>query len=161
MGRQISHHQSVLEAQLGVDHSFKSNQSLQQIVSHLSSLTQGTGQRLIAIDSNVPTAHGESMQGARIGYNPHKPGRPSYHPILAVDINGRSVVDGYLRPGSAGTGNGLVGFIKKLAAEKKGKDQDMVFRLDKGLTSGPALDAIEEQGCGYVAKHKLTSRLMA
>lgn len=70
------------------------------------------------------------------------------------------MVDGYLRPGSAGTGNGLVGFIKKITADKKGKPGDIIFRLDKGLTSGAALDAIEEQGCGYVAKHKLTPRLM-
>ena len=71
------------------------------------------------------------MEGARIGNNPHKPGRPSYHPLLVVDVKARSVVDGYLRPGDAASGNGLIGFIKKIMAESRGKSTDITFRLDK------------------------------
>ncbi len=39
--------------------------------------------------------------------------------------------------------------------------EDIVFRLDKGLCSGPVLDTIEALGCGYVAKFKLTRRVAA
>lgn len=131
------------------------------MVGSLSKLTQKAGPRLITIDSTVSTANGQNMEGARIGYNPHKPGRPSYHPILAVDVGARSVVDGYLRPGDVASGNGLVGFINKIVSETTSKPSDITFRLDKGLTSGAALDAIEEAGCFYVAKAKLTGPLMA
>lgn len=41
------------------------NQSLQQIVSHLSSLTQGSGQKLFAIDSTVSTDTGKVWKGLR------------------------------------------------------------------------------------------------
>jgi hypothetical protein len=140
---------------------YQSNLALQKLVTHLSNLTATDGPRLISIDSTVSTAHGFSMEGARIGYNPHKPGRPSYHPLLAVDVNKRSVVDGYLRPGDAASGNGLVGFIGKIMAETTSKPGELIFRLDKGLTSGAALDTIEEAGASYVAKAKLTRPLMA
>lgn len=138
---------------------YGSNLVLQSIVGHLSRLTSSDTDRLIAIDSTVATVCGQNIQGARIGYNPHKPGRPSFHPLLAVDVGHRSVVDGYLRPGDTGTGNGLVGFIKKIIAGMKGDPTRVTFRLDKGLTSGAALDAIEAAGCGFVAKAKLTGPL--
>lgn len=141
--------------------SYQSNLALQEIVGRLCFLTQEPGPRLITIDSTVTTAHGHGMEGACIGYNPHKPGRPSYHPLLAVDVKARSVVDGYLRPGNVASGNGLAGFIKKIVSESKGNPEDITFRLDKGLTSGAALDAIEEAGGFYVAKAKLTGPLLA
>lgn len=34
-------------------------------------------------DSTVQTRYG-SQQGAEVGYNPHKPGRPSHHPLMAI-----------------------------------------------------------------------------
>lgn len=140
---------------------YQSNLALQEIVTGLSRLTQKSGPRLITIDSTVATAHGQSMEGARIGYNPHKPGRPSYHPLLAVDVKARSVVDGYLRPGNVASGNGLKGFIKKIVSQAEGDPCEITFRLDKGLTSGAALEAMEEAGCFYVAKAKLTGPLLA
>ncbi len=39
--------------------------------------------------------------------------------------------------------------------------EDIVFRPDEGLCSGPVLDTIEALGCGYVAKFKLTRRVAA
>jgi len=34
-------------------------------------------------DSTVQTRYGK-QEGAEVGYNPHKPGRPSHHPLLAI-----------------------------------------------------------------------------
>ena len=57
-------------------------------------------QTLIAVDSTVVPVFGEKMEGVKIGYNPTKPGRPSYHPLLAVHVVSRSVIDGLWRPGN-------------------------------------------------------------
>ena len=136
------------------------NLRLQQVLRFLYQRLEPAGKRLISIDSSVDTVFGEP-EGAQRGYNPHKPGRLSYHPLLAVDVNARAVVDGYLRPGSASSGNGLDGFIRKIMAEIPSQPAEVVFRLDKGLCSGRVLDTIEELCCGYVAKFKLTQRVAA
>jgi hypothetical protein len=138
--------------------SWRHNEGLQHVLGGLYRRLAPTGQRLVAIDSTVATVFG-CQQGAARGYNPHKPGRLSYHPLLAVDVDERAVVDGYLRPGCAGSGNGLEGFIRKIVSERPAGADGILFRLDKGLCSGPVLDTIEELHGGYVAKFKLTQRI--
>jgi hypothetical protein len=118
------------------------------------------GRQFVAIDSTVATVFGQKIEGAERGCNPHKPGRNSYHPLLAVDVGSRSVVDGYLRPGFRASNDGLDGFIRKIVAEANLPGEEIVFRLDKGLTSGGALDTIEALEAGYVGKVKLTSRIL-
>ena len=139
---------------------WRHNLELQKIVTGLADKLLKPGQRLIAVDSTVTSVFGHQIQGADLGYNPHKPGRDSYHPLLAVDVATRSVVDGYLRPGSCASAHGLDGFIRKLIAESTHPLNKTVFRLDKGLTSGSVLDTIEAHQAGYVAKAKLTSKVM-
>ena len=136
------------------------NLGLERIVTGLSDRVVRAGQRLVAVDSTVTSVFGEQIEGAERGYNPHKPGRDSYHPILAVDVAARSVVDGYLRPGSCASGHGLDDFIRKLIAESKHPVDQTVFRLDKGLTAGSVLDTIEGVNAGYVAKVKLTANVV-
>ena len=140
---------------------YRHNLGLQSLVRQLSRRTQTSGAKLYAVDSTVVTVHGHQVEGAEVGYNPHKPGRRSFHPLLAVEVGGRSVVDAFLRPGSCASNHGLDGFLRKIVAESDSEAKDIVFRLDKGLTSGSVLDTIEELGCGYVAKYRLDSRVMA
>ncbi len=136
------------------------NLALENMVTGLSQRVMKPGSLFVAIDSTVATVFGEKIEGASRGYNPHKPGRNSYHPLLAVDVGSRSVVDGYLRPGCCASNDGLDGFIRKIAAEADRPGEQIVFRLDKGLTSGAVLDTIEDLKTGYVGKVKLTSRIM-
>jgi len=136
------------------------NLNLQEIVGDLYRRLCVKGQRLFAIDSTVDTVFGEP-EGAKLGYNPHKPGRLSYHPLLAVDVDARAMIDGYLRPGDTSSGNGLDGFIRKITAEVSSAPEEIIYRLDKGLCSGSILDTIEALGAGYVAKFKLTRRVAA
>lgn len=134
---------------------------LQTLIGDLSRvLDDGRKTMLVAIDSTVTEAYGQ-QQGAELGYHPRKPGRPSYHPILAVHVGDRSIMDGYLRPGSSSSNNGLEQFIRKIMAETQGDPDRVIFRLDKGMTSGEVLDAIEEIKAGYVAKVIRTTPLMA
>ena len=136
------------------------NLALESIVTGLSQRVTMPGRQFVAIDSTVATVFGQKIEEAERGYNPHKPGRNSYHPLLAVDVGSRSVVDGYLRPGNCASNDGLDGFIRKIVAEANLPGEEIVFRLDKGLTSGGALDTIEALEAGYVGKVKLTSKIL-
>jgi hypothetical protein len=139
---------------------WRHNLALEKIVTRLSRPIAKPEKLFLAIDSTVDTVFGQKIQGAECGYNPHKPGRNSYHPLLAVDVDEKSVIDGYLRPGSCSSNDGLDGFIRKILSEADLPGKDITFRLDKGLTSGSVLDTIEELGAGYVGKVKLTSSIM-
>ena len=152
-------HPSTFGRRLG-DISWLHNLGLEGIVTNLSHRVAQPGMWLVAVDSTVVSVFGQQIQGADRGYNPHKPGRDSYHPLLAVDVAARSVVDGYLRPGSCSSGHGLDGFIRKMMDESSRRADQTVFRLDKGLTSGSVLDTIEELQAGYVAKVKLTANVV-
>ena len=93
------------------------NLGLQKVVTGLPEQVRRPGQRLIAVDSTVASGFSDKIQGAELGYNPHKPGRNLYHPLLAVDVATRSVVDEYLRPGSCTSAHCLDGFIRKLITQ--------------------------------------------
>ncbi|MDW7682371.1 MAG: transposase, partial [bacterium] len=54
------------------------------------------------VDSTVKTVYGH-QQGAAKGYNPHKPGAKSYHPLLAFVSELKLVVNSWFRTGSAYT----------------------------------------------------------
>ena len=90
---------------------WRHNLALESILTRLSQRVTKPGTQVVAIDSTVATVFGQQIEGAERGYNPHKPGRNSYHPLLAVDVGSRSVVDGYLRSGSCASNDGLDGFI--------------------------------------------------
>ena len=142
------------------DMTWNHNLNLEKINTQLSHYVAKTGKQFITIDSSVCTVNGQKIQGAEAGYNPHKRGRNSYHPILAVDIDSRAIIDGYLRPGSCTSNHGLDGFVRKIISEADRPAKDIIFRFDKGLTSGAILDTIEELGANYVAKAKLSSTVM-
>jgi DNA-binding protein HU-beta len=59
------------------------NLGLERIVTGLSEYVRQAGQRLVAIDSTVVSVFGEKIEGAERGYNPHKPGRDSYHTLFS------------------------------------------------------------------------------
>jgi len=60
---------------------------------------------VIDVDSTVKTAYG-SQEGVEKGYNPHKQGASSYHPLLAFCAETKEILQGWLRCGTAHTSNG-------------------------------------------------------
>lgn len=60
-------------------------------------------------DSSVVTRYGE-QEGAKKGYNPQKPGRPSHHPLIAF-LGAGFVVNIWNRPGNTHASNGIIDFF--------------------------------------------------
>ena len=109
------------------------------------------------IDSTVETLYGR-QEGAEIGPNPHKPGRPSYHPLIARDRVSDLIVHHVLRPGSAGTATDIVSFLHRtLDIVKEGKaDRTILARLDSGFEIDDVMRLLERRGVGYVIKMRGT-----
>jgi hypothetical protein len=119
------------------------------------------GQRgaVLEFDSTVESLWGE-QEGVEVGPNPHRPGRPSYHPLLARERNSDLVVNHVLRPGNVGTANGINPFLHHTLdlLARAGLDNGKVrARLDSGFESDEVLRALEWRRVGYVVKMRATS----
>ncbi|NLH72865.1 MAG: IS1380 family transposase [Verrucomicrobia bacterium] len=102
------------------------------------------------IDSVVLTLYGR-QQGARIGYNPRKKGRPSYHPILCFEAHGQEFWHGSLRPGDAASNTGARGFVQcclRKIPSTVARSRVRVF-ADCGFFSGKLVNDLDQAGCGY------------
>ena len=108
---------------------------------------------VIDVDSTVKTAYGK-QQGVSVGYNPHKRGARSYHPLLAFCAETKEILQGWLRDGSAYTSNGVVEFMRQLLAQLPNRTR-ILFRGDSGFFVGDLLDFLDERGHGYLIKVKL------
>ncbi|RQW06869.1 IS1380 family transposase [candidate division KSB1 bacterium] len=109
-------------------------------------------QQVLDADSTVKTVYG-NQDGAAMGYNPHKRGAKSYHPLLLFLSDTKSVVNSWFRSGSAYTSNGIVDFLKQSSTYLP-ESERIFFRADSGFFSGPLFDWLEEMGWEYLVKVK-------
>jgi hypothetical protein len=107
----------------------------------------------VDVDSTVKTVYGR-QQGSAKGYNPHKRGAPSYHPLLAFCADTKEILQAWFRTGNAYTGNGIVEFTKQLLAQLPARHR-IVLRADSGFFCGALMDLLELGAHGYLIKVKL------
>lgn len=108
------------------------------------------------LDSSVVTRYGE-QEGAVVGYNPHKPGRASHHPLFAFVADLRMVLHAWLRPGNTGTCNGVNLFFTEAISLLNGRHPIGLVRADSGFFGGPFLQLLEECGYHYIVAAKLNN----
>ena len=107
----------------------------------------------IDADSTVKTVYGE-QEGASKGYNPHKRGALSYHPLLAFSTHTKEILQGWFRTGNTYTSNGIVDFMRQLLAHIPKKVR-ICFRADSGFFVGALMEFLESLGHGYLIKVKM------
>jgi hypothetical protein len=103
------------------------------------------------LDSVVLTLYGK-QQGARLGYNPKKMGRPSYHPILCFEAHGQEFWHGSLRPGDAAANTGARALVARCLEKVPSHVARSRIRLlaDSGFFSGKLVSDLDQAGCGYI-----------
>lgn len=103
------------------------------------------------IDSVVLTLYGH-QQGARIGYNPKKRGRRSYHPLLCFEAHRQEFWHGSLRPGDVAANTGVLHFLQRCLAKVPGHiaRSRIRVRADAGFFSGKFINYLDQLGLGYV-----------
>jgi hypothetical protein len=122
-----------------------------QIRTQLFGLPRSRTSLAFHLDSVVLTLYGK-QQGARLGYNPQKKGRPSYHPMLCFEAHGQEFWHGSLRPGDAASNTGA----RKVVQVCLGKIPPTIarsrvrFLADSGFFSGRLVDDLDQAGCGYI-----------
>ena len=103
------------------------------------------------LDSVVLTLYGK-QQGARLGYNPKKRGRPSYHPLLCFEAHGQEFWHGSLRAGDAAPNTGARDFVARCLEKAPSQVARSRIRLlaDAGFFSGKLVRELDQAGCGYI-----------
>lgn len=106
------------------------------------------------LDSTVLTVYGKQEQ-ARIGYNPFKRGRASYHPLLCFEAQSQTSWHGVLRPGDAASGSASDPFLREYFLRIAPSVQRVFVRGDAGFYDKDNIAILEENKAFFciVAKH--------
>lgn len=97
----------------------------------------------IDFDSSVITRYGE-QQGSKVGYNAHKPGRASHHPLMAFIAETRMVANAWLRPGNTASLSNCKAFMDETFEILRDKKVGLV-RADSGFYAHDFLSYLETQ----------------
>ena len=108
------------------------------------------------LDSTVLCRYGE-QEGSLKGYNPHKPGRPSHHPLVGFLAEGRRLLWASLRSGNSGSANGCVEFLKQALAVLPAGHRIGLVRADAGFFEKRLLEYLESQELPYIIVARLTA----
>jgi hypothetical protein len=107
------------------------------------------------LDSTVLILYGK-QEMARIGYNPKKWGRPSYHPLLCFNGITKDFWHGELRPGDTHTATGTVELLKASFAKLPPSVKIVIIRADKGFYDHETVEYLEPKKALFAIVAKLT-----
>jgi hypothetical protein len=108
------------------------------------------------LDSTVLILYGK-QEMARIGYNPQKWGRPSYHPLLCFNGITKDFWHGELRPGDTHTAAGVVGLLEAVFTKLPPSVKLVIIRADKGFYDHGTIEYLESKKALFVIVARLTT----
>jgi hypothetical protein len=106
------------------------------------------------LDSHVRTAYGH-QQRASVGYNPKKPGRPSFHPLFCFIGEARDFLHGLFRTGKAHSCRGVKKFVDECLRKIPEGIREIFLRADSGFYDGDFLTYLEMKRILYAIVVKL------
>jgi len=112
-------------------------------------------------DSTVNTRYGH-QEGAEKGYNPHKRGRPSHHPLICVVAGTRLCLHTEWRPGNTVSATGWEQAMGTLWSHRTIQERLWLNRGDAGFGQEPILAWHEVSGAlrpKYLFKLRLTKNV--
>jgi Transposase DDE domain group 1 len=113
-------------------------------------------QVIFDLDSTVLPVYGTQIEQARVGYNPRKRGRPSYHPLLCFEGATRDYWHGELRSGDAHTAKGAAEFLDVCFATLPATVRKIRVRADKGFFDHRLIERIEAHHARFVIVARIT-----
>ncbi len=96
------------------------------------------------------------QEQSKIGYNPRKRGRASYHPLLCFEGQTQDFWHGELRPGDIHTSRGAVELLQAVFQKIPPGVRTLIVRADKGFYDHSLIEWLDDRGAGYVLVAKLT-----
>lgn len=102
------------------------------------------------LDSVVLVIYGHA-EGARVGYNPKKRGRRSYHPLLCFEAHRQEFWHGSLRPGNTVAATGALPFLRVCLAKVPPGIAHTRLRVrgDSGFFGKRVVEFLDTERLGY------------
>lgn len=122
----------------------------------MSMLARPASRLIFDLDSTVLVLYGH-QERARIGYNPHKRGRPSYHPLLCFEGRSKDFWHGELRPGDVPSAKGAISLLERCFAKRPHGVRSVAIRADKGFFDHTLIEWFEAHRAGFVIVSRLTT----
>lgn len=112
------------------------------------------------LDSTIFQRSGH-QEGAAKGYNPHRPGRLSHHPLLAMLAEAPCILHAWLRSGNTIASRGIVEFLREALVLMPAGWKVRCVRADSGFFAEELLAFLEEHSLAYVIVARLTKNIKA
>lgn len=112
-------------------------------------------------DSTVTTRYGH-QEDVAVGYNPHKPGRPSHHPLVCAIAGTRMALHMEWRKGNTVSATGWIEAMEKVWSNPVARQRIKLNRGDIGFGQEKVIAWHEQPGTGrpnYLFKLKLTKNV--
>lgn len=110
---------------------------------------------ILDLDSTVLVLYGKQEE-AKVGYNPIKRGRPSYHPLLCFEGETKDFWHGELRPGDVHTSSGALDLLRACFGKIPAGIRSVIIRADKGFYDHKIIEWLEERKAHFVIVARLT-----
>jgi hypothetical protein len=107
------------------------------------------------LDSTVLVLYGK-QEFAKVGYNPIKRGRPSYHPLLCFNGITKDFWHGELRPGDVHTSTGILDLLEACFAKLPPSAKVVIIRADKGFYDHKTVEYLEDRKALFAVVAKIT-----
>lgn len=107
------------------------------------------------LDSTVLVLYGK-QEFAKIGYNPIKKGRPSYHPLLCFNGITKDFWHGELRPGDVHTSTGILELLEACFSKLPSSVKVVIIRADKGFYDHKTVEYLESKKALFAIVAKIT-----
>lgn len=110
------------------------------------------------LDTTVLTVYGR-QEGAAIGFNPHKHGRPSYMPLLCFEGISRDAFSGSYHPGNTNPSAIVRPMLEDIFGKIPKGVRQIRLRADGAFFNHQIIDFVEKKGAFYVIVARLTQPL--
>lgn len=113
----------------------------------------------LIFDATVSVRYGLNQAGAEVGYNPHKKGRPSHHPMVGFLDTGDCVSVRW-RAGNEHCAAGIEEELPRAVAWLRAQGVERItVRLDKGFFSRATVELLQSLEVDFVLKMQETNTL--
>jgi hypothetical protein len=114
---------------------------------------------MLIFDATVQVRYGLDQAGAEIGYNPHKKGRPSHHPLVGFLDTGDCVSVRW-RAGNENCAAGIEEELPRTVAWLRAQGVERItVRLDKGFFSRAMVELLQKLKVDFVLKMQESNTL--